>query len=174
MGKRAQNRVKDKKPASKFMKSLSAKRAQKKPSAVRKNVPIIRVGSGPAQTSFKKPETTQMWQRVESSKILDRQACIDAFISIMRELENGSYAIEPGERDMGKYFVVHEPDRQGSVFLHVVPKEAYKIFKEMQRAMPTSFLGFSVLCGKVAGRPVRVSCFAIPTSEITRAMLSRK
>jgi hypothetical protein len=75
---------------------------------------------------------------------------------------------------MGKYVLVHEQERQGSMFIHVVPKEAYKMFQEMRRQMPDSFLGFSVLCGKIAGRPVRVSCFAVPTSDITRAIIGKK
>ncbi|MBI4894251.1 MAG: hypothetical protein HY833_00750 [Candidatus Aenigmarchaeota archaeon] len=151
--------------------------AEKKPvkKILRKEVPIIRTtGKSDPRAVYRKPETSQMWQRLGSIKISGKDECIDAFVRIMREVENGSYALQPGEQDKGKYVLVHEQERQGSMFVHVVPKEAYKIFQEMRRQMPDSFLGFSVLCGRVAGRPLRVSCFAVPTSEITRAIIGRK
>lgn len=168
MGKRAQDKVRSGKPK----KPPAAKPSKK---VLRKDVPIIRTAGKPSKpAAYVKSETAPMWQRLAAVRVSDPKACIDAFVRIMRELENGSYAIQEGERDFGKYFVIHEADRQGSVFVHVVPKEAYKIFKEMQRSMPDSFLGFSVLCGKVGKKGVRASCFAVPTSEITRAMISRR
>jgi hypothetical protein len=124
--------------------------------------------------SHSKSETASMWRKLEAVKVSDPNLCIDAFVRIVRELENGSYAIQEGEKDMGKYFVIHEPDRKGSIFVHIVPKEAYAVFKEMQREMPDSFLGFSILCGKIGKKEVRASCFAIPTNEITRAMIRRR
>jgi len=140
----------------------------------RKNVPIIRTTGRPSKpAAYVKSETAPMWQRLAAVKVSDKKACIDAFVKTVRELENGSYAVEEGERDMGKYFIIHEPDRQGSVFVHIVPREAYKVFKDMQKAMPDSFLGFSVLCGRIGNKEVRASCFAIPAGEITRAMISR-
>jgi hypothetical protein len=162
--------VKARKPAKK---TVAAKKPVKK--ILRKEVPIIRTTGKPNLSAvYRKPETSQIWQKLGSIKISGKDECIDAFLRIMREVENRSYALQLGERDMGKYVLVHEQERQGSMFIHVVPKEAYKMFQEMRRQMPDSFLGFSVLCGKIAGRPVRVSCFAVPTSEITRAIIGKK
>ena len=123
---------------------------------------------------FKGPETIPVWQRLEKIKIAGRSECIDAFLKISKEIEGGKYSFREGSVDMGKYFVVNEADRQGSSFVHIVPAEAYKTFDEMRRTMPTSFLGFSMLCGKIGRKDLRVSCFAIPTSEITRALFSSK
>lgn len=173
MGKRAQDRVKAKKPAKKKQANPSLKKIPRK--ILRRDVPIIRTtGKSDPSAVYRKPETSQIWQRLNSVKISVKGECIDAFLRIMREVENGSYALQLGDQDKGKYVVVHEQERQGSMFVHVVPKEAYKIFQEMRRQMPDSFLGFSVLCGKIAGKPVRVSCFAVPTSDITRAIIGRK
>jgi len=175
MGKRAQDRLRPakgkaaKKAAAKKPPVKDAKRSQ------RKDVPIIRsAGKSAAPVVYKKPETSQMWQRLASLKISGKDECIQAFVRIMREVENGSYAMQLGDQDKGSYILVHEQQRQGSMFIHVVPKEAYKVFQEMRSQMPDSFLGFSVLCGKIAGKPVRVSCFAVPTSDITRAIIGGK
>lgn len=92
----------------------------------------------------------------------------------MREVEKGKYKFREGSRSEGAYYIVHESGRQGSNFVHVVPKEAYGIFEEMKREMPSSFLGFSMLAGKIKKKDVRVSCFAISTQEIMKALISRK
>jgi len=175
MGKRAQDRVRPVKGKAKRKAAPRKAPAGKKPKAQRRDVPIIKsTGKAPPNTVYRKPETSQIWQRLASLKISGKDECIQAFVRIMREVENGSYAMQLGDQDRGSYFVVHEQQRQGSMFVHVVPKEAYKTFQDMRRQMPDSFLGFSVLCGKIAGRPVRVSCFAVPTSDITRAIIGGK
>lgn len=115
-----------------------------------------------------------MWQKLERVQVKNKKESIDAFMKILKEVENGKYKFEEGSHDNGKYFIVNESGRHGSNFVHVVPKETYEIFNQMKSAMPDSFLGFSVLCGKMGGRDVRVSCFGIPTSDITRAMISKK
>lgn len=146
------------------------KRAQNK---VRK-VEIIRTTGKSKPTVYRRPETTPIWQRLEKVQIKGKQECLDAFLKISKDIENGKYKFEEGSQDMGKYFVVNETERQGSSFVHIVPSETYKMFEEMRKSMPTSFLGFSMLSGKIGKKDLRVSCFAIPTSEITRAMISRK
>lgn len=123
---------------------------------------------------FREPETAPIWQRLEKIKISGKKECIDAFLSTWKEIEKGKYNFKEGSFDMGKYFVVNETGRQNSNFVHIVPSETYKMFEEMKRSMPTSFLGFSMLCGKIRGKDLRLSCFAIPASEITRALLSGK
>lgn len=123
---------------------------------------------------FRKPETIPIWQRLEKIKIVGKEECLDAFLKIAKEIERGKYKFQEGSSDMGKYFIVNEAERQGSSFVHIVPVETYKVFEEMRKSMPTSFLGFSMLCGKAGKKDLRVSCFAIPTSEITRAMVSKK
>lgn len=118
--------------------------------------------------------TTSLWQKLEKIQIRSKKECIESFVKLLKDVESGKYKFEEGVTDMGKYFVVNETGRQKSNFVHVVPKEAYEIFEEMRRSMPDSFLGFSVLCGKINGRDARVSCFAVPTSEITRSMISKR
>lgn len=124
--------------------------------------------------SFKGPETIPIWQKLENVRIRNKKECIEAFVKILKQVEDGNYKFQEGVEDMKKYFVVNEANRQGSNFIHIVPKETYEIFEYMRKTMPNSFLGFSILIGKIDNRDTRVSCFAVPTSEITRAMIGKK
>lgn len=123
---------------------------------------------------FRKPETIPIWQKLERIQIVNKEKCLDAFLKIVAEVGDGKYDFREGATGMGEYYIVNEADRQGSSFVHIVPAEAYRVFEDMRRKMPDSFLGFSMLCGKIRNRDLRVSCFAIPTSEITKALISRK
>lgn len=152
MGKRAQDKVRSKKGAE-----------------------IIRTtGKARRDEVFRKPETAGIWDRVSRIKIGSKDECLDAFVRTVREVEEKRYKFKEGATDMGNYFVVNEPERNGSSFVHIVPAETYRIFEEVRREMPTSFLGFSMLCGRNGRKDLRVSCFAIPTFEITKAFVSRK
>jgi len=52
-------------------------------------------------------------------------------------------------------------------FVHIVPKELINLFNEMKIQAPEEFLGFTVLINDT-----RVSCFGIPCSELTKAIIS--
>ena len=77
---------------------------------------------------FRKPETTQIWQRLEKTKVAGKEECLEAFLKISKDIEKGKYNFQEGTVNMGKYFVISEADRQGSSFVHIVPSEAHKIF----------------------------------------------
>ncbi len=123
---------------------------------------------------FRKSETIPIWQKLEKIEIKNKNECIDAFLKIAKEVEKGKYNFQEGSTNMGTYYIVNEADRQGSSFVHIVPAETYKIFEEMRKTMPTSFLGFSMLCGKINKKDLRVSCFGIPTPEITKVLISKR
>lgn len=137
------------------------KRAQNKVKAGRKEI-------------FRKPETTPIWQKLGRIQLRNKEKCLNAFLKILDDITSGKYNFQEGSTDMGEYFIVNEAERQGSSFVHIVPAETYKVFEEMRRVMSTSFLGFSILCGKFRNKDLRVSCFAIPAPEITRALISRR
>ena len=61
-----------------------------------------------------------------------------------------------------------------SYFIHIVPKQVYALFKEMQEKAPNSVLGFSVLAGKYKSRDVRVSCFGIECSLLGKSLIKKK
>lgn len=153
MGKRAQAKVK------------------KRP---RRDVEIIRTPKNAPRGKevFRRPETSGMWDDLSGVKVSGKAECLEAFVRIVGEVESGRYKFVEGTVEKGSYSVVNEAERNGSSFVHVVPREAHKIFERMRREMPNSFLGFSMLCGKNGKKDLRVSCFAVPTSEITRAMIS--
>lgn len=123
--------------------------------------------------SAKKKVTSniKVWDEVSQLKIKSKDECINAFLEIVKLAQKGKYKFEEGHHDKGKYYVVNEPNRGGSSFVFIVPKEVYKNFLELQEKLGDTFLGFSMLCGKNGDKDLRVSCFAIPTNDLTRALI---
>ena len=58
-----------------------------------------------------------------------------------------------------------------SYFLHIVPKEVYNLFKEMQIKAKNQFLGFSVLVGRFNDKDVRVNCFGVKCNLLGKSLL---
>lgn len=114
-----------------------------------------------------------IWDKIEKIKIKNKKKSIDVFMKIIKDVQTNVYNFQAGEIKEKDYTIVHETNRMDSFFIHVVPKEAYKIFKNLQKKEPQSFLGFSILAGKIGDRDVRVSCFGIPTNDLTNALLSK-
>lgn len=113
----------------------------------------------------------KVWDKVSQVEIKSKDECINAFLEIVKLAQKGKYKFEEGHRDKGKYYIVNESNRGGSSFVHVVPKEVYKNFLELQKKLGDTFLGFSILCGKNGDKDLRVSCFAISTNDLTRALI---
>ena len=90
------------------------------------------------------------------------------------ERKRGSDAVnmETKVEDKGDYYLVFEKDRADGDFIHVVPKEAWKLFREMQIKAPQEFLGFSVLVGR-RERPLRVSCFGVPCDLLGKKLIEK-
>ena len=114
-----------------------------------------------------------LWDKVAKTKVKDKQTAIEAFTKIVKEVEANNYNFQAGDVAEKNYTIVHETNRMNSFFVHVVPKELYKVFKKLQKEEPHSFLGFSILCGKMGEREVRVSCFGIPSTELVRAVIKK-
>lgn len=111
-----------------------------------------------------------VWDKLEKIKIKNKKKSIEAFLKIVKDVQTNVYNFQAGEIKEKDYVIVHETNRMDSFFIHVVPKETYKIFKDLQKKEPQSFLGFSILAGKLGDRDVRVSCFGIPQSDLTPAL----
>jgi len=121
-----------------------------------------------------KKKTVSIWDKLNKVKIKNKEKSLDAFVNTVKEVEKKKYKFKEGTIKKDLYYIVNEPERNGGSFVHIVPKEAYNVFEEMRKMMPDSFLGFSMLCGKIKGKDLRVSCFAITSSEITKALISKK
>jgi hypothetical protein len=128
-------------------------------------------------TKAKRKTQARNPKRAEKEQIQggdDKEACIKAFMEIVELAQKGRYSFSQGVADMGDYMVVHEDDREGSSFVHVVPKSMKRHFMEMRKKTSDTFLGFSILCGKNGSRDLRVSCFGVPTTDITKAIIKRR
>ena len=79
-----------------------------------------------------------------------------------------------GELEKGDHYLAIEDNRMDCYFVHIVPKEVYKLFKELQTKAPQQFLGFSVVVGKHNNKEVRVSCFGVQCSLLGRSLFNKK
>ena len=74
---------------------------------------------------------------------------------------NNSFELIIGEKEYSNYYIIIGGNRLNSYFVHVVPKQAYDLFKKMQERIKNQMLCFTVLAGKHNNKDVRVSCFGV-------------
>ena len=109
----------------------------------------------------------EVWKKLEEVNVNNKEKFILLFRDIMKEISSAPEKIEIGEREFLDYFLITEENRMNSYFVHIVPNEVYALFKEMQTST-NDFLGFSVLIGKKNSKDVRISCFGVPCSLLTK------
>lgn len=114
-----------------------------------------------------------IWDKLSEINIKDKEKYQKLFSEVVSKIRFGRFEINIGEVEKEDYFIVTEENRMNAYFVHIVPKEVYSLFKEMQASAPNEFLGFSVLAGKFNGRDVRVSCFGVPCGNLGKASFSR-
>jgi len=95
---------------------------------------------------------------------------VKEFKSLLKEIKKDEYDFK--DKDYNSFLIINEI-RLDSFFVHIVPKELFDIFNKMKDSNPEQFLGFSILAGKRLDKPVRLSCFGIPCSELTKAIISK-
>ncbi|MBU2503732.1 MAG: hypothetical protein KJ879_01630 [Nanoarchaeota archaeon] len=108
-----------------------------------------------------------MWEKLRSVNIEDKEKYVGLFRILINQLESGTYNFINYEGE--DYYIINEEKRKGSKFVHIVPKELINLFQEMKEGAPDEFLGFSVLINDV-----RVSCFGVPCSELTKAIINKQ
>ncbi len=111
-----------------------------------------------------------IWNRLAQINIKNKKRFQNLFSEIVSEFQAGKFNLTIGEIENTDYFTVIEDNRMDSYFIHIVPKEIYGLFKEMQK-IPNSFLGFSVLAGSHNNKDVRVSCFGVQCSLLGKALI---
>jgi len=108
-----------------------------------------------------------LWNKLLEVNIEDKERFLTIFSQTVKEVQNNSFKFqEVEEKD---YFIVIEENRMNSICVHIVPKQVYSLFKELQQST-TQFLGFSVLAGKHNNKEVRVSCFGIECGLLGKAL----
>jgi len=115
--------------------------------------------------------TDSLWNRLSDVNIEKKETYQKIFTTIVQQVQNNTFHIVPGETEHKDYFLVTEENRMGAYFLHIVPKELYSFFKELQIKAPHQFLGFSVLAGKHNGKEVRVSCFGVQCNILAKSLI---
>ena len=95
------------------------------------------------------------------------------FSQLVSRVQNNRFSVNPGVKEYKEHYVITEENRLNSYFVHIVPKEAFYIFKEMIK-QPDIFLGFSVLAGKYNDKDIRVSCFGVKCDLLGKSLIKRK
>ena len=95
------------------------------------------------------------------------------FSQLVSRVQDNRFSVNPGIKEFKEHYVITEENRLNSYFVHIVPKEAFYIFKEMIK-QPDIFLGFSVLAGKYNDKDIRVSCFGVQCNLLGKSLTKRK
>ena len=112
----------------------------------------------------------KIWDELLQLDIKNKERFQDLFSYYVDEVKEGRLILQTREEDKEDYSLVTEENRLGSYFVHIVPKEAYALFKKM----PTNqFLGFSVVAGKYNNKDVRVSCFGVECGKLGKALIKK-
>jgi len=108
--------------------------------------------------------------RIEETRINvnDKKMCLEIFKKLMKKIKSGDFDYKDTQTE--NYLIINE-DRLNSHFIHVVPKKLESFFNEIKGKNQNSFLGFTVLVGRNLDKDVRLSCFGIPCSELTRVLI---
>jgi len=110
------------------------------------------------------------WETLSKTELKDKKKHIRAFIQLYKKIESGRFELKKEEKEKKNHFEVTEENRVGGWFVHIVPKETYSLFKQLQTLAPNSFLGFSVVAGKQDEKEIRVSCFGVKCNELGLAL----
>ena len=112
----------------------------------------------------------KIWDELLGLNIKNKEKFQSLFSYYFNEINNERLKLDPGELDKGDYSLIIEDNRLGSYFVHIVPKEAYALFKRMPA---NQFLGFSVVAGEYKNKDVRVSCFGVECGKLGKALIKK-
>ena len=107
----------------------------------------------------------KMWEKLEKVNIKNKGRYLILFRELIDKINQGNYI--PINEEKEDYYIVTEK-RKGENFVHIVPKEVKSLFEEMREEAPNEFLGFTVLVDNI-----RVSCFGIPCSELSKIIINK-
>ncbi|MBI1972761.1 hypothetical protein HYS50_02025 [Candidatus Woesearchaeota archaeon] len=111
-----------------------------------------------------------IWNKLANIHIENKEKYKKIFSQTVKKIRERKYDLQIGETEKDDHYIIIEDKRMNSYFVHVVPKGAYSLFKEMQEKIPQSFLGFTVVAGKQNNKDIRVSCFGIDCSSLGKSL----
>ena len=112
----------------------------------------------------------KIWDKLSQVNIDDKEKYQKIFADIVKKVQNSDFPLIIGEIKKEDYIIITEGNRMNSYFVHVVPKQVFGLFKEMQQKAPNEILGFSVLAGKHKEKDVRVSCFGVQCNLLGKSL----
>jgi len=115
-----------------------------------------------------------VWDKLLQVNIDNKERFQKLFSEIVTKVQNKELPLNVGEIEKEDHFIVVEEDRMSSYFVHIVPKQVYDLFTEMQAQAPNQFLGFSLVAGRHNNKDVRVSCFGVECGLLGKSLLKRK
>jgi len=111
-----------------------------------------------------------IWDKLSEVDIKNKERFQKLFSEMIAKIQKNKFPIKIGEIEKEDYYIVVEENRANSYFVHIVPKQVYGLFKEMQKEAPYQFLGFSVVAGKYNNKDVRISCFGVQCSLLGKSL----
>ncbi|MEK6888886.1 MAG: hypothetical protein AABW80_02140 [Nanoarchaeota archaeon] len=108
-------------------------------------------------------------KEIGNIKVDNKERYIKAFIDLIKSVKSNCFNYQ--DKEYTDYLIINE-NRLNSHFIHIVPKEILNTFNKIKDSNPEQFLGFSIFLGKYNDKEVRVSCFGIPCSDLTRAIIN--
>ena len=101
-----------------------------------------------------------LWEELEKVNIVNKEKYVIVFKKIINQIQKGAFDFRNKETE--DYYILNEKG-----FVYIIPKELFDLFHKMKKEAPNEFLGFTVLVNNV-----RVSCFGIPCSELSKSIIN--
>lgn len=106
-----------------------------------------------------------VWDKLSQLNIPNKDKFQALFSDIVGKVQKKEFDLTIREEDNSDHYIIVE-ERLDSIFVHIVPKEAYELFKQMPK---NEFIGFSVM----AGNNVRVSCFGVECNLLGKSLFKK-
>ena len=107
-------------------------------------------------------------KELENIRLHNKEIYVNAFKELLTNIKNKEFDFKDIEKE--NYYIINEI-RLNSHFVHIVPKELINIFKKMKEDNPEDFLGMTILMGKINNQDIRISCFGVPCSLLTKSLI---
>jgi hypothetical protein len=111
-----------------------------------------------------------IWDKLAQVNVQNKERFQSIFQEIVNKIKRNEFNLNFREIEKEDYYLIREENRKNSCFVHIVPKEVYNLFKEMQLKAPDEFLGFSVVAGKLNNKDIRVSCFGVQCNLLGKSL----
>ncbi|MBS3065467.1 hypothetical protein J4229_00245 [Candidatus Pacearchaeota archaeon] len=109
-------------------------------------------------------------KELENIKLFNKNIYVKAFKNLLISMKNNEFNFKDDEKE--NYYIINEI-RLNSHFVHIVPKELINIFNKMKIDNPEDFTGMTILMGKRNNKDIRISCFGVSCSLLTKCIINK-